>query len=49
MYNDFKKWIKGKSHIFIKITKQIRELSKLPKYYINKKKLIAKMKSKKVS
>ena len=39
MYKDFKKCIEGKLHTFIKITisRQIRELSKLPKYYINKK------------
>ena len=50
MYKDFKKCLKGKSHIIIIClrSRKMRELSKLSKNYINKKQLMAKMKSKKV-
>lgn len=42
MYKDFKKCMEGKLHISIKTTiflrlRQIRELSKLPKYYMIRK------------
>ena len=50
MYKDFKKCLKGKLHIIIIClrSRKTRELSKLPKNYINKKQLMAKMNSKKV-
>ena len=47
---DFKNCLKGKLKIFIICfrSRKIREISKLPENYINKKQLITKMKSKKV-
>ena len=49
MYKDFKKCLKGKLHTIIIClrTRKIRELSKLLTNYINKKRLMAKMKAKK--